>query len=58
MNSVLMMLCTASYSFFITFPQYWLKRWTESEPSRHELYMVGYILLTAMAWTSTCGTVW
>jgi len=57
-NFMLMMLFSASYSFFINFPQYWLKWWIEAEPTSTELYMTGYILLTFMAWATTNGTAW
>ncbi|KAK3354626.1 hypothetical protein B0H65DRAFT_437958 [Neurospora tetraspora] len=54
--------CTASYSFFITFPQYWVKWWTQndeldSSSKRGTLfYALGYALLYLMAWISTNGT--
>lgn len=53
-----MVLCAASYSFFITFPQYWIKWWMEAEPNSAKFYGAGYFLLTFMAWVSTNGTAW
>ena len=47
--------CIALYSFFLTFPQYWLKWWTESERERTAYYITGYILLFTGAWTVTNG---
>ncbi|KAK3941519.1 P-loop containing nucleoside triphosphate hydrolase protein [Diplogelasinospora grovesii] len=49
------------YSFFITFPQYWVKWWTRDseDGGRHTtFYIVGYALLNLMAWISTNGTMW
>ncbi|EAA35437.2 hypothetical protein NCU02051 [Neurospora crassa OR74A] len=54
--------CTASYSFFITFPQYWVKWWTQNDEldsasKRNTVYYaLGYALLYLMAWISTNGT--
>lgn len=52
------MACTASYSFFITVPQYWFKWWTESEGNQTMFYVVGYILLAIVSWVSTNGIMW
>ncbi len=57
-NSLLMVLCTALYSLCITFPNYWLKLWVESGPGKSWHFVLGYILLSIMAWTTTCCGVW
>ncbi|KAK3388850.1 ABC transporter type 1, transmembrane domain-containing protein [Sordaria brevicollis] len=63
LNILLMVACTASYSFFLTFPQYWVNWWTQdaelddSANKRGTLfYALGYSLLYLMAWISTNGT--
>ncbi|KAG5785091.1 hypothetical protein H9Q73_001249 [Fusarium xylarioides] len=48
----------ASYSFFVTFPQYWLQKWTESPTSRTSFYIAGYLILSLLAWASTNGSMW
>jgi hypothetical protein len=53
-----MILCTATYSFYITFPQYWLKWWTEADASAEWFYIAGYVLFALLAWTATNGTMW
>ncbi|KAI9742905.1 MAG: hypothetical protein M1818_003634 [Claussenomyces sp. TS43310] len=55
-NFFLMVTCTALYSFFITFPQYWLKWWTDAGPNETWFYIGGYLLLSLIAWISTNGT--
>ncbi|ODA84214.1 hypothetical protein RJ55_02732 [Drechmeria coniospora] len=57
-SSCFMMGCTATYSFFITFPHYWLKRWTEADPKIEWMYALGYGLLALFAWIATNGTMW
>ncbi|KAK1782721.1 ABC transporter type 1, transmembrane domain-containing protein [Copromyces sp. CBS 386.78] len=58
LNILLMVACTASYSFFITFPQYWVKWWTQNveldtASKRGTIfYAIGYALLYLMAWIS------
>lgn len=48
---------TATYSFCVTFPQYWLKWWTESVG--HTLYYTtGYMTLSMLAWLATNGGMW
>lgn len=57
-----MVACTASYSFFITFPQYWVKWWTQNDELETAskrgtvFYALGYAFLYLMAWISTNGT--
>ncbi|KAI0135168.1 P-loop containing nucleoside triphosphate hydrolase protein [Daldinia grandis] len=57
-NFAFMVTCIASHSFFITFPQYWLKLWTDSRPSNEWIFIGGYIALYLMAWISTNGIMW
>lgn len=49
---------TASYSFFITVPQYWLRLWTESGSSNPSLYVIGFLLLSTMSWAMTSAQMW
>lgn len=58
-NFLLVSLCTASYSFFITIPQYWLELWTAQKEADVVWYYVGgYLLLSVLSWTSTSGSMW
>lgn len=57
-NILLLMACTSSYSFFVTITHYWLQRWTESPNTDAAFYILGYIILAAMAWISTNGSMW
>ncbi|KAK0733418.1 P-loop containing nucleoside triphosphate hydrolase protein [Lasiosphaeria miniovina] len=57
-NVAMMVTCAAWYSFFITFPQYWMKWWTDAAGSHTTFYVVGYALLYIMAWVSTNGIMW
>lgn len=57
-NLLILLFCTASYAFFVTFPQYWLKWWTESQGQYTWFYVAGYIVLALISWTSTNGTIW
>ncbi|KAK3336055.1 ABC transporter type 1, transmembrane domain-containing protein [Cercophora scortea] len=60
-NVVFMLACTALYSFFITFPQYWMKWWTqdaEGDGNHTVFYAVGYAALNLLAWISTNGIMW
>jgi len=53
--------CTAVYSFFITFPQYWLKLWThsvEAGDTGHSWFILGYALLVPAAWLTTNAMMW
>ncbi|SCO78296.1 related to multidrug resistance protein [Fusarium oxysporum] len=54
-NFFLLLTCTASYSFFVTFPQYWLQKWTESPDSQTQFYIGGYLILSLLAWAATNG---
>ncbi|MBE3047413.1 hypothetical protein IMZ48_33855 [Candidatus Bathyarchaeota archaeon] len=57
-NLLLLLACTSSYSFFVTFPQYWLQKWTEAPVSQTMFYVGGYLILSLMAWVSTNGSMW
>ncbi|KAI0147916.1 ABC transporter [Hypoxylon sp. NC0597] len=57
-NFILMVICTASCSFFMIFPQYWLKLWTDSSLSNDWVFIGGYIALHLIAWVSTNGIMW
>lgn len=57
-NLLLLISCTACYSFFIMIPQYWLQLWTESNGRDSTFYICGFLLLSVMAWTSTNGIKW
>ncbi|TVY43016.1 ABC transporter [Lachnellula occidentalis] len=57
-NLVLYITSTASYSFFITIPQYWLQLWTESSGSHTVFYTCGFLFLSFMSWTATNGIMW
>lgn len=54
-NVVTLALCAMLYGFFITFPPYWLKWWTESSQSSSRIgfYMTGYLVLLLLAYTIT-----
>ncbi|KAK6448017.1 hypothetical protein FP744_10004267 [Trichoderma asperellum] len=54
-NVALLLGLTMVYSFSITYPQYWVKSWTEGSPSDSTYYMIGYVLLAVTAWTTTNG---
>ncbi|KAK2051438.1 P-loop containing nucleoside triphosphate hydrolase protein, partial [Colletotrichum caudatum] len=57
-NLSLLLVCTSLYSFFITFPQYWLQRWTEAPASQTMFYVGGYLISSLLAWTATNGSMW
>ncbi|KAF4963705.1 hypothetical protein FSARC_8302 [Fusarium sarcochroum] len=57
-NFLTLVLCTASYSVFVTFPQYWLQKWTEAPESQTRFYIGGYLILSLLAWLSTNGSMW
>ncbi|KAF9875444.1 hypothetical protein CkaCkLH20_07264 [Colletotrichum karsti] len=57
-NFMLLLACTASYSFFVTFPQYWLQKWTEAPESKTWFFVGGYLISTFLAWTATNGSMW
>lgn len=54
-NIITLALCAMLYGFFITFPPYWLKWWTESSQSssRTGFYMTGYLVLLLLAYIIT-----
>ncbi|QGI64020.1 hypothetical protein CEK26_007971 [Fusarium fujikuroi] len=57
-NFFILLTCTASYSFFVIFPQYWLQKWTESPGSQAKFYIAGYLTLSLLAWVATNGSMW
>lgn len=57
-NLLLLIFCTASYSLFVTFPQYWLQKWTEAPVSQTMFYIGGYLISSLLAWTATNGSMW
>ncbi|KAJ9151860.1 Canalicular multispecific organic anion transporter 2 [Pleurostoma richardsiae] len=57
-NIILMVACTVLYGFFITFPQYWLKWWTESRSANTIFFVTGYLVLLLLAWIITNGQMW
>lgn len=57
-NVLFFWICVALHTFFITFPQYWLKMWTDSSSSDNWLFIGVYIALNVMAWVFTMGNVW
>ena len=56
-NLLVLIGCTMSYSFFITFPQYWLQLWTD-DGSRDLFYACGFLFLSTMSWASTSILMW
>ncbi|KAI1383398.1 ABC transporter [Hypoxylon trugodes] len=57
-NFAFLLICNASCSFFVTFPQYWLKMWTDSKSNDEWIYIGGYIALALISWFSTNGIMW
>jgi hypothetical protein len=57
-NLLLVAACTASYSVFITIPQYWLKLWTDSKANDTTFYITGLVIISFISWLSTSGTMW
>jgi ATP-binding cassette subfamily C (CFTR/MRP) protein 1 len=58
LNCFLLLCAAALYSFSNTFPQYWLKWWTEDAKDRSWFYMLGYLLLAFIAWAATSYQAW
>ncbi|PYI35295.1 putative ABC transporter [Aspergillus indologenus CBS 114.80] len=52
-NLILLIATSASYSTFITIPQYWLRLWTESNGRNTAFYVGGFLFLSTMSWMST-----
>ena len=57
-NLALVTGCTATYSLFVTLPQYWLELWTDSDSGSATFYIVGLLAIASVAWASTSGTLW
>ncbi|OAQ71684.1 ABC multidrug transporter [Purpureocillium lilacinum] len=56
-NLATLVACTASYSFFSTFLQYWFKWWT-TDSGNTAVYISGYMLFAFAAWVSTSAQMW
>jgi hypothetical protein len=39
----------------ITIPQYWLRLWTEAAGTNSMFYAWGYLAISVMSWSTTCG---
>ncbi|TEA20925.1 ABC transporter atnG [Colletotrichum sidae] len=57
-NFSILLACTATYSLFITFPQYWLQKWTEAPASQTTFYITGYLIISFLSWVATNGSMW
>ncbi|KAH7034680.1 ABC transporter-like protein [Microdochium trichocladiopsis] len=57
-NFLFMASCSAIYSFFITFPQYWLKMWTDTTQNDDAPFVLGYASLVLAAWLTTNAMMW
>ncbi|OKL59922.1 hypothetical protein UA08_04651 [Talaromyces atroroseus] len=57
-NILFLLVSTASYSFFVTLPQYWLQLWTELGGRNSSYYIGGFLLLSFMSWSSTSIQMW
>ncbi|KAJ5374337.1 hypothetical protein N7517_006343 [Penicillium concentricum] len=57
-NALLLIACTAGFSFCSTFAQYVLKWATESPPDRLNTYMSLYAAISFTGWVATSGTAW
>jgi hypothetical protein len=57
-SALLMTVCTATYSFALTFSSNILK-WAVQAPSEDlRMYMVLYVAVSGIAWIATNGTMW
>ncbi|PWY72678.1 ATP-binding cassette transporter [Aspergillus eucalypticola CBS 122712] len=57
-NAFLMTVCTATYSFCLTFSQYVLRWATEASSGELNGYMGLYVGISFIAWAATSGTMW
>ncbi|CRG86131.1 Multidrug resistance-associated protein 6 [Talaromyces islandicus] len=57
-NIFYLVAATASYSFFITAPQYWLRLWTEKGSGNSSFYVGGFLFLSTMSWAMTSAQMW
>lgn len=55
--ATLFLVLQISYSFFLTFPQYWLKWWTEDTGGHMGMYMGGYLFLSTMTLVTNCSII-
>ncbi|KAJ5177772.1 uncharacterized protein N7500_000471 [Penicillium coprophilum] len=57
-NNLMLILCTAGFSFCSTFAQYVLKWATESPRDRLNFYISLYATISFIGWVATSGTMW
>ena len=57
-NFFTLVACTSLYSFCVSFPQVWLKWWTEEGGAHLWFYVGGYASLAFVAWASTSFMMW
>ncbi|KAJ5807710.1 hypothetical protein N7447_011166 [Penicillium robsamsonii] len=57
-NILLLIVCTAGFSFCSIFAQYILKWATESPRDKSKIYMSLYATISFIGWVATSGTVW
>ncbi|KAI1270368.1 putative ABC transporter [Xylariaceae sp. FL1019] len=50
--------CTSLYAFGNTATQYWLRLWTEVHTDHTNFYAYGYLLMSLVAWATTCTQMW
>jgi ATP-binding cassette subfamily C (CFTR/MRP) protein 1 len=50
--------CSAAYSFFYNFQQYWLQLWTVARPEDIWYYVTGILIFTTIAWAGTSASMW
>ncbi|KAL2880163.1 hypothetical protein SGCOL_004548 [Colletotrichum sp. CLE4] len=55
---LILLTCSSTYSFFVTFPQYWLQKWTEAPVSQTTFYIGGYLISSLLAWIATSALMW
>ena len=57
-NLLYLVAVTASCTFFMTIPQYWLQLWTELGGSNTRFYILGFLSMSAISWASTSTQMW
>ncbi|KXH28361.1 hypothetical protein CSAL01_10659 [Colletotrichum salicis] len=55
---LILLTCSSTYSFFVTFPQYWLQKWIETPVSQTTFYIGGYLISSLLAWIATSALMW
>ncbi|KAJ6003250.1 ATP-binding cassette transporter [Penicillium sp. IBT 35674x] len=58
LSAICMMICTATYSFALTFSTYILKWAVEASPKDLQMYLGVYVAISGIAWIATNGTMW